>query len=85
MSARANACIHSAADLLRAVLSDIPEDWPKSMPRVALRAIAKQEHVLKYCAYRVRYADKCLRELDQECEALRAENERLRALLEQKP
>ena len=83
MSARANACIHIAADLLRAVLSDIPEDWPKSMPRAALRAIEAQENILKDCAYRVRYAGECLRELDQECETLRAENERLRELLKE--
>ncbi len=81
MSAKANACIHIAADLLRAVLSDIPEDWPRSMPRVALRAIAKQEDVLKDCAYRVRYAGNCLRELDRECAALRARVEKLEAAL----
>jgi len=82
MSARANACIHIAADLLRAVLSDIPEDWPKSMPRAALRAIEAQENILKDCAYRVRYAGECLRELDQECEALRARVKALEAFVQ---
>jgi hypothetical protein len=79
MSARASACIYIAADVLRAVLSDIPEDWPRSMPRVALRAIEAQEDVLKDCAYRVRYVGECLRELDRECAALRARVEALEA------
>ena len=69
MSARSNALVHVAADLLRLSLSDIAEDWPRCMPKVALREIAKQENRLKDCAIRVRYAADCLRELDQTCAA----------------
>lgn len=71
MSAKENAAIKIAAELLRLPLSDIAEDWPTSMPKIALRRIAAQEERLKDVAVRVRYIGSCLSDLDRECEALR--------------
>ena len=81
MTTKASACTHIAADIMRAVLSDIPEDWPRSMPKTALRAIAKQEDRLKDCANRVTHVGRCLRELDQHCAALVAERDATRKAL----
>ena len=67
MSARGNAAIKIAAELLDLPFSPFEDDWPKSMPKRVLRRFEEQGNQLRELAWRVRYMGNCLAELDREC------------------